>query len=83
MNLEQRNAVDNVNENGYIYALEVFDNMLASEQTPNEITFVSMISACTHDGLVSEGQNLFNKMINCCSLKRKIEHYGCMVDLLG
>lgn len=65
------------------YALEVFDNMLASEQIPNEITFVSVLSACSHAGLVSEGRNLFNKMIDCCGLKPKVEHYGCMVDLLG
>ncbi|KAM7473389.1 hypothetical protein LguiB_020632 [Lonicera macranthoides] len=45
------------------YALEVFDNMLASEQTPNEITFVSMISACTHDvGRLEEAIELIEQM---------------------
>ncbi|XP_059647225.1 pentatricopeptide repeat-containing protein At2g29760, chloroplastic-like [Cornus florida] len=64
-------------------ALELFSNMLESCVTPNEVTFVSVLSACSHAGLVIEGQMLFNRMIQCYGLKPKIEHYGCMVDLLG
>ncbi|KAA8542897.1 hypothetical protein F0562_024068 [Nyssa sinensis] len=64
-------------------ALDLFSNMLESSETPNEVTFLSVLSACSHAGLVVEGQKLFNRMIQCYSLKPRIEHYGCMVDLLG
>ncbi|KAK2979640.1 hypothetical protein RJ640_023568 [Escallonia rubra] len=64
------------------YALEVFDDMLGSGVVPNEITFVSVLSACAHAGLISEGLRLFNRLISCYGLKPTIEHYGCMVDLL-
>ncbi|XP_057466131.1 pentatricopeptide repeat-containing protein At2g13600-like [Actinidia eriantha] len=64
------------------YALEAFANMLEMGLTPNEVTFLSVLSACSHAGLVVEGQRLFNTLIQCYVLKPKIEHYGCMVDLL-
>ncbi|GFZ07626.1 pentatricopeptide repeat (PPR) superfamily protein [Actinidia rufa] len=65
------------------YALQAFTNMLEMGLTPNEVTFLSVLSACSHAGLVVEGQRLFNTLIQCYALKPKIEHYGCMVDLLG
>ncbi|XP_052207625.1 pentatricopeptide repeat-containing protein At2g22410, mitochondrial-like [Diospyros lotus] len=65
------------------HALELFTNMLESGHIPNEVTFVSVLSACSHAGLVVEGQSLFNKLIQCYDLEAKMEHYGCMVDLLG
>ncbi|KAH7550620.1 hypothetical protein JRO89_XS13G0233100 [Xanthoceras sorbifolium] len=64
-------------------ALEVFNDMLDSGITPNEVTFVSVLSACSHAGMLVEGQRLFNRMVQFYGLKPKIEHYGCMVDLLG
>ncbi|KAK9278325.1 hypothetical protein L1049_027890 [Liquidambar formosana] len=65
------------------HALEVFYEMLKSGMAPNEVTFVSVLSACGHAGFVIEGQRLFNRMIQCYNYRPKIEHYGCMVDLLG
>lgn len=50
---------------------------------PDGITFVGVISACTHGGLVDECKLLFNSMREEFGLKPRIEHYGCMVDLLG
>ncbi|CAD6340467.1 unnamed protein product [Miscanthus lutarioriparius] len=50
---------------------------------PDGITFVGVILACTHGGLVDEGKLLFNSMREEFGLKPRIEHYGCMVDLLG
>lgn len=50
---------------------------------PDGITFVGVILACTHGGLVDEGKLLFNSMTKEFGLKPRIEHYGCMVDLLG
>ncbi|KAL7180716.1 hypothetical protein ACSBR1_039725 [Camellia fascicularis] len=64
-------------------ALEVFTKMLELGLTPNEVTFLSVLSACSHAGFVVEGERLFKRLIECYGLKPKIEHYGCMVDLLG
>ncbi|KAL2532993.1 putative Pentatricopeptide repeat-containing protein [Abeliophyllum distichum] len=65
------------------YSLQVFDEMLDSGMIPNEITFLSVLSACCHAGLVTEGERLFEIFVINYHLKPKIEHYGCMVDLLG
>ncbi|GFP88203.1 pentatricopeptide repeat-containing protein at5g08510 [Phtheirospermum japonicum] len=64
-------------------ALELFDQMLRNGMTPDDVTFVGAILACTHGGLVSKGRKLFNSMENIFSITPKLEHYGCMVDLLG
>jgi hypothetical protein len=50
---------------------------------PDGITIVGVILACTHGGLVNEGKRLFNSMLADFGLHPRIEHYGCMVDLLG
>ncbi|WMV21156.1 hypothetical protein MTR67_014541 [Solanum verrucosum] len=64
-------------------ALEFFDEMLESGVTANEITYLSVLSACSHAGLVNEGKELFNRLKNDTSCATKIAHYGCLVDLLG
>ncbi|KAL5725895.1 hypothetical protein ACHQM5_008982 [Ranunculus cassubicifolius] len=64
-------------------AVEVFSEMLSSGVDPNEVTFVAVLSACCHAGLVDEGCKWFNLMRNVYHLDYKIEHYGCMVDLLA
>ncbi|KAL2317194.1 hypothetical protein Fmac_031070 [Flemingia macrophylla] len=50
---------------------------------PNDITFVGLLSACVHAGLVAEGYRLFDMMSTLFGLVPKIEHYSCMVDLLA
>ena len=50
---------------------------------PNDITFVALLSACVHAGLVAEGYRLFDMMSTLFGLVPKIEHYSCMVDLLA
>lgn len=50
---------------------------------PNDITFVGVLSACVHAGLVDEGHRLFNMMGSSYGLVPKVEHYSCMVDLLA
>ncbi|XP_042039708.1 pentatricopeptide repeat-containing protein At2g22410, mitochondrial-like [Salvia splendens] len=62
-------------------ALVVFDSMVESGLIPNEVTFLSVLSACSHGGLVSEGERLFERFVNSYKIKPWIEHYGCMVDL--
>ncbi|XP_058083654.1 pentatricopeptide repeat-containing protein At5g08510 [Magnolia sinica] len=63
--------------------LELFHEMLASGITPDDITFVAVLLACTHGGLVDHGWRFFESMEKEFSLSPKLEHYGCMVDLLG
>lgn len=50
---------------------------------PDDVTFVGALLACTHGGMVSEGRKLFTSMDQNHSIAPKLEHYGCMVDLLG
>lgn len=64
-------------------ALELFQEMERQGVEPNEITFIGVFHGCSHVGLVAEGKELFEKMVCRFGLVPKIEHYGCMVDLLG
>jgi pentatricopeptide repeat protein len=50
---------------------------------PSEVTFIGILSACNHSGLVEEGRLQFSNLINKYGLSPNIEHYACMVDLLG
>lgn len=69
--------------NGYAEsALEIFQHMEESNVMPNEITFLSLLSACAHAGLVEEGKYVFARMLSY-SVKPNLKHYTCMVDLLG
>ncbi|XP_015890742.3 pentatricopeptide repeat-containing protein At4g39952, mitochondrial [Ziziphus jujuba] len=63
-------------------AIEMFQEMEAANLKPNELTFLALLSACNHSGLVEEGKYLFSKMQDY-SLKPNLKHYACMVDLLG
>ncbi|PPR96453.1 hypothetical protein GOBAR_AA24217 [Gossypium barbadense] len=64
-------------------ALELFSEMEREGARPNDITFIGLLNACSHAGLVEEGKLIFEKMVHAFALVPKIEHYGCMVDLLG
>lgn len=50
---------------------------------PDDVTFVGAILACTHGGMVAKGWELLKSMEQRFSIDPKLEHYGCMVDLLG
>uniref|UniRef100_A0ACD5U1K7 Uncharacterized protein n=1 Tax=Avena sativa TaxID=4498 RepID=A0ACD5U1K7_AVESA len=50
---------------------------------PNGITFVGLLSACSHAGLLDEGLDYFDRMKDICGIEPGVEHYGCVVDLLG
>ncbi|KAL0441211.1 UNVERIFIED_CONTAM: Pentatricopeptide repeat-containing protein, mitochondrial [Sesamum radiatum] len=63
------------------YALLVFDSMVESGMIPNQVTFLAVLSACSHAGLVIEGERLFEKFVSGYDMKPRIEHFGCMVDL--
>jgi pentatricopeptide repeat protein len=67
-------------------ALSVFRSMLGSgvnQVRPDEITFIGVLCACSHAGFVDEGRHLFERMNQTWGISPKIEHYGCMVDLLS
>ncbi|KNA07973.1 hypothetical protein SOVF_166890 [Spinacia oleracea] len=64
-------------------ALEMFDKMIHDGVKPNEVTFTAVLSACSHVGLVSEGWRHFDSMYRDYRVVPTMEHYACMVDLLG
>ncbi|XVF31136.1 hypothetical protein REPUB_Repub16aG0119500 [Reevesia pubescens] len=64
-------------------ALELLDAMEDSSIKPNPVTFTSLFLACCHAGLVEEGLHLFHNMRSRFGLKPQIQHYCCIVDLLG
>ncbi|KAI9084770.1 hypothetical protein K1719_033176 [Acacia pycnantha] len=63
-------------------ALELFAEMQKSVK-PNEVTFVAILTACTHSGLVDQGMKVFHDMKAIYGIEQRVEHYGCLVDLLG
>lgn len=77
--------IDGYGKNGYPYeALELFGRMqLDHSVKPNNVTFLSALSACAHSGLVREGWEIFDRMKRDYFVKPRMEHYACMVDLLG
>ncbi|KAG9451202.1 hypothetical protein H6P81_011167 [Aristolochia fimbriata] len=62
-------------------ALQVFAEMKKRKVRPTAVTFTSVLSACSHSGLVEEGRRNFNSMQSDYKIEPQIEHYGCMVDL--
>ncbi|KAI3879930.1 hypothetical protein MKW98_018169 [Papaver atlanticum] len=64
-------------------AVSLFHLMVKSKVKPDEITLVSVFSACSHSGLLEEGKKLFADLRKRYRIKARVEHYGCMVDLLG
>lgn len=64
-------------------ALELFKNMLDFGVKPNEITYVAVLSACSHAGLIDEAWRYFHSMYKEVGIKPRMEHYACMVDALG
>jgi pentatricopeptide repeat protein len=64
-------------------ALEMFVQMEKRGPKPNDATFTCVLSACTHAGMVLEGWWCFDLMCRVYKIEPKVEHYGCMVDLLA
>lgn len=64
-------------------ALELFHIMQQCCVEPNHVTFLGALSACAHAGLVAKGREIFESMERDYSLKPRMEHYACIVDLLG
>ncbi|VFQ82202.1 unnamed protein product [Cuscuta campestris] len=64
-------------------ALNLFSQMREAGVRPDGITFIGVLCACSHMGLVPEAFEYFQSMTREYSIVPQIEHYGCMVDLLG
>ncbi|CAM6038741.1 unnamed protein product [Sphagnum compactum] len=64
-------------------ALTYFEQMCEEGVQPDDITFVCLLSACSHAGLVHEGMCFYASMKQVYMISPTVEHYTCMVDLLG
>lgn len=65
-------------------ALALFVKMRKQNQVPPDyITFVGALSACNHGGLLDEGKALFDLMVKEYCIPARVQHYTCMIDLLG
>lgn len=70
--------------NGYgEEALDMFSQMLKASITPDEVTYIGVLCACTHSGMVDKGKKFFARMTTQHGIEPNVAHYGCMVDLLG
>ncbi|XP_028753851.1 LOW QUALITY PROTEIN: pentatricopeptide repeat-containing protein At5g55740, chloroplastic-like [Neltuma alba] len=66
-----------------IESLALFRQMEKDPIVPDHITFTSVLSACSHAGLVKEGLELFKYMVSELHMKPSAEHYGCLIKLLS
>ncbi|KAL9286020.1 Pentatricopeptide repeat-containing protein [Arabidopsis thaliana] len=64
-------------------AFQYFHKMIISGVEPNEVTFLGLLSACRHSGLLEEARSILETMKSEYGLEPYLEHYYCVVDLLG
>lgn len=64
-------------------AIELFEKMQHEGVPPNEVTFICVLSACSRMGLVDRGLRIFESMSKTHRIHPGVQHYGCLVDLLG
>ncbi|KAL5557789.1 hypothetical protein UlMin_034000 [Ulmus minor] len=64
-------------------AVEFFENMVMKDVQLDHVSFVHLLSACSHSGLVKEGKSYFKLMSDVYGIEPRLDHYSCMVDLLG
>ncbi|KAJ7528126.1 hypothetical protein O6H91_16G085100 [Diphasiastrum complanatum] len=64
-------------------AFTLLEQMQREGTKPNDVTYVSVLTACSHCGLVDEGCHLFDSMCKDHGVIPTMDHYACMVDLLG
>lgn len=70
--------------NGFMEeAMELFDEIVNSDIKPDGITFIALLSGCSHAGLIDEGQRFFSKMKLDYGISSTVEHYTCLIDILG
>ncbi|THG07683.1 hypothetical protein TEA_009632 [Camellia sinensis var. sinensis] len=64
-------------------AIQLFKKMRLDNVEPDGVTYLAVLSACSHSGLIEESQEFFSRLCEDCRIKPRVEHYACMVDLLG
>jgi pentatricopeptide repeat protein len=64
-------------------AVSLFASMCKERVRPDQITYFGLLSACSHSGLVEEGFHYFTTMRNTADVPITVEHYNCIIDLLG
>ncbi|KAK5773464.1 pentatricopeptide repeat-containing protein At5g59600 [Gossypium arboreum] len=64
-------------------AIQLFEQMEKEGKKPDYMTFIAVLSACSHAGLVELGKSLFNSIQEKYEISPRVEHYACLVDLLG
>lgn len=63
--------------------LNIFHQMLHEGVKPDEVTFISVLRACSHGGLLQEALRCFSYMTECLGITPTEEHYACMIDIFG
>ncbi|KAK6791304.1 hypothetical protein RDI58_010385 [Solanum bulbocastanum] len=64
-------------------AINLFKEMLQLGFKPNDVTYVGLLAACSHSGLVEEGLKYFDELCRDDSIKLREDHYTCLVDICG
>ncbi|KAH7688149.1 TPR-like protein [Dioscorea alata] len=64
-------------------AVKLFDEMKVNSFKPDDVTYVALLSACSHSGLVDEGLRIFESLVSDKSINVREDHYACLVDLCG
>ncbi|KAG7630126.1 Pentatricopeptide repeat [Arabidopsis suecica] len=64
-------------------ALKLYEEMTTLEVKPTDVTFLSLLHACSHVGLIDKGRELLNEMKEVHGIEPRTEHYTCIIDMLG
>ncbi|KAL8511205.1 hypothetical protein ACS0TY_017867 [Phlomoides rotata] len=64
-------------------SLKLWEDMLEEGVKPDHVTFLSLLNACSHAGLVDQRKWCFHVMQQECGIMPTLKHYGCMVDMFG
>ncbi|KAJ7538024.1 hypothetical protein O6H91_11G031500 [Diphasiastrum complanatum] len=71
-------------QNGHHHvALDLYHEMQQNGINPDQITFVGVLTACSHTGQVGAGKEYFDSMLKDYSIRPQVEHYVCLIDILG
>ncbi|KAL6311142.1 hypothetical protein AAG906_025691 [Vitis piasezkii] len=62
---------------------KIFDEMKQTRIRPDDVTFLGVLTACSHAGRVSEGREIFDIMVHSYKIAPRLDHCACMIDLLG
>ena len=75
--------MDKKSQNNLENAIVLFQRLMSEGNKPDSITLVNILNACSHAGLVDEAHVFFTTMNNDYDIIPTLEHYTCMIDLLG